>query len=92
MSFGVRIYSKLASHELNQIEETSRDLVNAAFEVTQILHGLYDTVESPLGNAPILENEAPIRGAEVDSSYLMYLDQTYRCYLYSSFSEVRDGN
>lgn len=92
MSFGVRIYAKLASHELNQVEETSRELVDMAYDVSRVVHGLYDIVEAPLDEAPILESEAPIRGAEVEGSYLMYIDQTYRCHLHNTWAEVKSGN
>lgn len=92
MTFGVRIYAKLASHELNQVEETSREIVNMAYDVSHVVHGLYDIVEAPLDEAPILESESPIRGAEADGSFLMYLDQTYKCHIHATWSEVQGGN
>jgi hypothetical protein len=91
MTFGVRLYSKLASHELNQVEETTREIINMAYDVSRVVHGLYDIVEAPLDEAAILENESPIRGAEVDGSYLMYLDQSYRCHLHATWPEVKSG-
>jgi hypothetical protein len=91
MSFGVRVYAKLTSHELNQVEETSRELIDAAYDITRLVHGTYEINEAPLDEAPILENEAPIRGAEADGSYLMYIDQTYRCHLHSTWTEMKNG-
>jgi hypothetical protein len=91
MTFGIRFYARLSSHELNQVEETSRELVDMAYEVSKVVHGRYEIVEAPLDEAPILENEAPIRGADASGSFLMYIDQTYRCHLHSTWMELKYG-
>lgn len=91
MSFGIRVYARLSSHELNQVEETSKALIDMAYEIAGVVHGTYELVEAPFDEAPILENEAPIRGAETDGSFLMYIDQTYKCHLHSTWSEMKNG-